>query len=163
MTELLTFHADRLDRIPPDPGNDGHDIAGHFLLTAACDEGVVTWDRKVWGDLLFGVTPHRSDPQALHPDTLDIWYTVSRLGPNIGGSIEPPIIDTLTSDELDVRVEEYNNMTTEEQLTRPAEFPDPTHQRADYLSLLVTAFNKLHHSTEQMLANWPAHTGHPLI
>ena len=163
MTELLTFHADRLDRIPPDPRNDGYDLAGHFLLTNACDEGVITWDRKVWGHLSFGVTQHRSDPRALHPDMLDIWYMVSRYGPSIGASIEPPIVDTMTSDELDASIEEFNNMTTEEQLTRPSEFPDPTHQRAQYLSLLVTAFNKLHHATEQMLTNWPANTGQPLI
>jgi hypothetical protein len=163
VTELLTFHADRLDRLPPEPGMDGDDIAGHFLLTNACNEGVITWDRTVWGDLLFRVTPHRNDPRALHPDLLDIEYTVSRFGPSIGASIEPPTIDAMTSEELDIWIEEYNNMTTEEQLTRPSEFPDPTHQRANYLSFLVTAFNKLHHATEQMVMNWPARTGHPLI
>ena len=144
---LLTFHPDRLDRVPTNYLIDGDPVAGHWLLQDAINEEVITWDRTVWGDPLFHAQLDSS------PRELSVGYTVDGLVTLTRGvDVEVPDPDLDDPDpDPDDDVAPYPKM------------PDPTHRPAEFLALIVDALNTLHADTERLVAAWPGTTGTPLL
>lgn len=142
---LLTLHLDLLDRIPYDYLHDGHDLAGHWLLQHALDQGVITWDRNLWGWPLFGAGINGDEFVVDYNISGDVWLSRA-------AKVAIPDLDTAPLDaEDDDRVEPLPLL------------PDPTHQRAEYLRLVVDEINELHLAVTRMVATWPGVTGIPAL
>lgn len=142
---LLTLHVDLLDRIPYDYLHDGHDLAGHWLLQHALDQDVITWDRALWGRPLFGAGINGDEFVVDYNISGDVWLSRT-------AKVAIPDPDTAPLDaEDDDRVEPLPLL------------PDPTHQRAEYLRLVVDEINELHLAATRMVATWPGVTGIPAL
>ncbi|MEE2062327.1 hypothetical protein [Rhodococcus artemisiae] len=144
-TPLLTLHPGRLDRISHHYLNDGPAQAGYLLLQEAVDQGVITWDRAVWGRPLFGA--------GIKGDQFVVSYNVSgELWLSRAAKVDIPDPDTVPLDEEDV-----------DWIEPLPSLPDPTHQRAEFLRLVVDEINDLHIAATRMVATWPGVTGTPAL
>lgn len=143
---LLTLHTDRFDRLTPALAVDGHRLAGHWYLQEAVNQEVITWDRDTWGNLLLGVEPVSDEGNLLE---LAVFLTISdELTLTRGIESETP--------------DNFNDLSADEQNELKL-YPDPTHETADYLRLVVDELNELAAAAERMVAAWPGTTRQPLI
>lgn len=146
-TPLLTLHPGHLDRIPHDYLHDGHAQAGHWLLHEAIDQGVITWDRTRWGRPLFGAGIEDREFVVSYNVSGEVWLSRAAKVDIPDPDAAPPG----TEEDVDDGVEPL----------RP--LPDPTHQRAEFLRLVVDEINELHLAAGRMVATWPGVTGTPAL
>ncbi len=141
---LLTLHADRvheLDDAVSDPtGNDSLlRLQQHWLLQAALDNGVITYDRQKWGDLTLGAT-------FTEPNQHEIVFQITY---DIAGA--PNVVDGAATDYPD----DYNELDTDAQNAFPSTLvPDPP-TAAGWLSFIVDGLNELHLATAMLVRGWP--------
>ncbi len=142
---LLTFHADRVqdlgDDVVQDPtGNDSLlRLQQHWLLQAALDSGVITYDRQRWGDLTLGATFTESNQYEI---VFQITY-------DIAGA--PNVVDGRTTDYPD----DYNELDTDAQNAFPSTLVPNPPTAAGWLSFLVESLNELHRATTVLVRGWP--------
>ncbi|MFF0818409.1 hypothetical protein ACFYVR_25165 [Rhodococcus sp. NPDC003318] len=155
--DLLTLHTDRLERLGPCIGWGGRDLGAHYLVQSAIERDVITWDRTIWGDPMFGVDAqfdaHGGTEPLEHPSSLEISYSIS------GDVWLSGEVKQIWPDGLDL--DDYNVMDIDDQNTIKF-YPDPTAEPGEFLRVIVDEFNQLHAATERMVAGWPGITGKPL-
>lgn len=142
---LLTFHADRVQDLGDDAVQDptGNDsllrLQQHWLLQAALDSGVITYDRQRWGDLTLGATFTESNQ---HEIVFQITY-------DIAGA--PNVVDGRTTDYPD----DYNELDTDAQNTVVSTLVPNPPTAVGWLSFLVESLNELHRATGMLVGGWP--------
>jgi hypothetical protein len=143
---LLTLHPERvheLDDSVKDPvGNDSLlQLQQHWLLQAAVDTGVITYDRQKWGDLTLSAT---FDEPNQHQITFQITY-------DIAGA--PNVVDGAATDYP----ADFNELDDDAQDAVPSTLVPNPETAASWLTYLVDAFNALHASTDKLVRGWPQH------
>lgn len=142
---LLTLHPGRLDRISDHYLNDGPAQAGYLLLQEAVDQHAITWDHAVWGRILLGA--------GIEDGLFVVRYTVTgELWLSCAANVRVPDPDTAPLAPED-----------DDWINPDPPLPDPAHQRAEFLRLVVDEINKLHFAATRMVATWPGVTGTPAI
>ncbi|MGV9719003.1 hypothetical protein [Rhodococcus pyridinivorans] len=136
---LLTLHTEHLDRLTPYPGIS----TGHWLVQDAIEAEVISWDRAVWGELIFTVGIEDYEFVVGYSVTGEVY--LSRAAkvdiPHPGN----PSLDPLEDDD------------------RYPPLPDPLQQPAEFLRLVVDELNALHEASTRMVAVWPGTTGVPVL
>lgn len=135
---LLTLHTEYLDRLIPHPGAS----AGHWLVQDAIAEEVITWDRVVWGELIFTVGIEDYEFVVGYSVTDEVY--LSRAAEVDVSHPDNPPPDPIEDDD------------------RYPPLPDPVQQPAEFLRLVVDELNALHEASTRMVAVWPGTTGVPV-
>ncbi|OZC62796.1 hypothetical protein CH267_00090 [Rhodococcus sp. 06-621-2] len=143
-TPLLTLHADRiheLDDAVQDPtGNESLlRLQQHWLLHAALDSGVITYDRQRWGDLALAAT-------FTEPNQHEIVFQITY---DIAGA--PNVVDGATTDYPD----DFNELDTDAQNAVPSTLVPNPPTAAGWLNFLVDGLNDLHRGTAMLVRGWP--------
>lgn len=143
-TPLLTLHADRvheLDDGVQDTAGDVHllRLQQHWLLQAAVDTGVITYDRQKWGDLMLAATFEEPDQ---HEIVFQITY-------DIAGA--PNVCDGRITDYPD----NYNDLDADAQKAVPSTLVPNPPTAIGWLTLIVDGLNDLHRATSMLVRGWP--------
>ena len=141
---LLTLHAERVDELDDsvkDPtGNDSLlRLQQHWLLQAALDTGVITYDRQKWGDLTLSATFEE-------PNQHEIVYQITY---DIAGA--PNVTDGAATDYP----ADFNELDDDAQNTVPSTLVPNPPTAANWLSVIVDGLNDLHRGTAMLARGWP--------
>ncbi|WP_256977616.1 hypothetical protein [Rhodococcus sp. RS1C4] len=141
---LLTLHAERVDELDDsvkDPtGNDSLlRLQQHWLLQAALDTGVITYDRQKWGDLTLSATFEE-------PNQHEIVYQITY---DIAGA--PNVTDGAATDYP----ADFNELDDDAQNLVPSTLVPNPPTATNWLSMIVDGLNDLHRGTAMLARGWP--------
>jgi hypothetical protein len=142
---LLTLHTDRIQDLDADAVQDptGNDslllLQQHWLLQAALDSAVITYDRQKWGDLVLAAT---FDEPNQHQITFQITY-------DIAGA--PNVVDGAATDYP----ADFNELDDDAQNKVPSTLVPNPPTALGWLSLIVDGLNDLHRGTTMLVRGWP--------
>ncbi|WP_037163324.1 hypothetical protein [Rhodococcoides fascians] len=141
---LLTLHADRVqdleDNMKDPAGNDSLLLLQqHWLLQAALDSAVITYDRHKWGDLTLSATFDE-------PNQHEIVYQITY---DIAGA--PNVVDGAATDYP----ADFNELDDDAQNQVPSTLVPNPPTAAGWLSLIVDGLNDLHRGTTMLVRGWP--------
>lgn len=141
---LLTLHTDRVHDLVDsmkDPTGDHSllQLQQHWLLQAAVESAVITYDHQKWGDLALAAT--FDDPNQ-HQITFQITYDIAG-APNVveGAATDYPA--------------DYNDLDDDAQNAVPSTLVPNPPTAAGWLSFIVDGLNDLHRGTAMLVRGWP--------
>ncbi|MGB7235578.1 MAG: hypothetical protein WBD41_06275 [Rhodococcus sp. (in: high G+C Gram-positive bacteria)] len=141
---LLTLHADRIhdldDNMTDPAGNDSLLLLQqHWLLQAALDSGVITYDRQKWGDLMLAATFEEPNQHEI----------VFRITYDIAGA--PNVVDGAATDYP----ADFNELDDDAQNQVPSTLVPNPPTAAGWLSFIVDGLNDVHRGTAMLVRGWP--------